>query len=471
MRVHRHPLLFRILLGVLATTTLVSGSSGSGEAAEPGLVRIDVTIGKSPVIEVKEPFNRVSVTDPNIADVFVISPHQILISGKAVGVTSLVLFYPGKTLFFDLVVQNDLVLLRERLRQIAPRDEIQTYPARDAIILQGTVSSEELVSAAAELAAVFSPKGKVVNLLSVRDVKPQQVLIQIQVAEVARSALRELGFSFRLLGNAFQGGAFPGVPFFPPVGLLGEVAGAGGVQSPEFAFSDVANLFFSSPSRNYGGIVRALAERDLLRTLAKPNLVTESGKEASFLSGGEFPFPVAQREQTITVEFKPFGVRLVFLPVVMADGTINLKVEPEVSNLDFSQGVSFAGFEIPVLRKNQAFTNVNLRNGESFAIAGLINNQVRQSVAKIPVLGDIPILGALFRSTRFRNDETELLFIVTATVVTPPPPGSPETPDPATLMELRPEEKEEFTLVPGFPGVGEVVKQPFGTSNLNLQSR
>ena len=473
MRLRRHPLAFRILLGLLVTVAFVSSFRRFGATAEPGLVRIDVTIGKSPVIEVKEPFNRVSVTDPNIADVFVISPTQILISGKAVGVTSLVLFYPRKTLFFDLVVQNDLVLLGERLKQIAPHDEIEAYPARDAIVLQGTVSSEQLITAAAELAAVFSPKGKVVNLLTVRDVKPQQVLIQIQVAEVARRALQELGFSFRLLGSAFQGGAFPGNPFFPALGLLGEVS-QDGVQSPEIAFSDLTNLFFSSPNRDYGGMVRALAERDLLRLLAKPNLVTESGKEASFLSGGEFPYPIAQSGSfagSVTIEFKPFGVRLVFLPVVREDGTITLKVEPEVSALDFANSVVSAGTEVPTIRKNTAFTTVNLRDGESFAIAGLINSEVRQAVAKIPLLGDIPILGTLFRSTRFQNDETELLFLVTVKLVKPSPPGSPATPDPTDLMELRPEEKEEFTLVPGIPGVGKVVERPLGTSNLNPEGR
>ena len=374
MRLRYHSLAFRILLGLVVTMALVSSSRRSGAAAEPGLVRIDVTIGKSPIIEVKEPFNRVSVTDPKIADVFVISPQQILINGKAVGVTSLVLFYPKKTLFFDLVVQNDMALLRERLKQIAPRDEIQAHPARDAVILKGTVSSEELITAAAQVAAVFSPKGKVINLLTVRDVKPQQVLIQIQVAEVARRALRDLGFSFRLLGDTFQGAFFPGQAFFPPLGLVSAV------EDPDVAFSDLTDIFFASPDRDYAGMVRALAERDLLRLLAKPNLVTESGKEASFLSGGEFPYPVQQAGAaagSITIEFKPFGVRLIFLPVVRDDGTINLKVEPEVSALDFSQGLVSAGFEVPTIRKNTAFTTVNLRDGESFAIAGLINNEVR----------------------------------------------------------------------------------------------
>jgi hypothetical protein len=239
---------------------LVISSRRPGVAAEPGLVRIDVKIGKSPLIEVKEAFDRVSVTDPQWKGRRGHLPGALLSTKDSV-------LRPGGT------ERSGPSPRTAQAEQIAPRDAIEAYPARNSIILQGTVSSEELITAAAELAAVFSPKGNVVNLLSLRDVKPQQVLIQIQVAEVARRALNELGFSWRLLGNTFQGGAFPGVPFFP---------------------SELANLFFASPSRDYGGLVRALAERDLFRVLAKPNLVTESGTEASFLAGGEFPYPVSQ---------------------------------------------------------------------------------------------------------------------------------------------------------------------------------
>jgi pilus assembly protein CpaC len=468
MHAKRLSLASRTWPGLVISSALVFGCWLSAAAAEQGLVRIDVTIGKSQVIEVKERFDRVSVTDPSIADVFVITPNQILINGKAVGVTSLVVFYPKKTLFFDLVVQTDIALLQERLKQIAPRDAIEVRPAQNAIILHGAVTSEDLVSSAAEVASVFAFKGKVINLLTVRDVRPQEVMIQVQVAEVSRTALRELGFSARLLGSTFQGGAFPGTPFFPPIGLIGDISDAP-LQSPEIEFSDLANLFFSSPSRKFAGIVRTLAERDLLRTLAKPNLVTESGKKASFLSGGEFPFPVAQAGAaagSITIEFKPFGVGLTFLPVVVDGTRINLAVEPQVSSLDFSQGLVSAGFQVPVVRKNMASTTVNLRDGESFVIAGLINNEVRQAVAKIPLLGDIPILGALFRSTRFRNNESELLFIVAVKLVKAVPPGDPTLPDPTKLMETREEEKDEFTLLPGIPGVGEIVDRPFGRSNL-----
>jgi pilus assembly protein CpaC len=419
----------------------------------------------------------VSVTNPAIADVFVITPNQILVNGKAVGVTSLVVFYPDRTMFFDLVVQTDLALLKERLKAIAPRDDIQVHPAQDAIILNGRVASETMIAGAMEVASVFASKGKVVNLLSLAEVKPQQVLLQVHVAEVARVALKELGFSIRALGSTLQAGAFPGTPFTAPLGLLGEVTKPGfstsvqgtgsalGSRAPDFLFSG-GDFFLSSGPRDYAGIVRALSDRNLARTLAKPNIVTQSGKEAKFLSGGEFPIPVAQQNGAITIEFKEFGIGLLFTPAVVDGETVNLKVRPEVSSLDFAQGLSFGGFRVPAIRKNQAITQVSVKDGESFAIAGLINNDVRQAVQKIPLLGDIPVLGALFRSTRFQNNETELLFLVTVKLVKPAPAGSAATPDPTKLMDLREDEKKEFTLVPGIPGVGEVVERPFGKSNL-----
>jgi len=345
------------------------------------------------------------------------------------------------------------------------------FSAGDGIVLSGSVSSSAVMAMAADLAQAFAPKGKVVNLLSLIDVKPQQVMIQVHVAEVDRVALKELGFSIRALGSTIAAGLFPGNPFALPLGTLGPVTQPGfdtsvvGTSTPDFAFAN-SNFFLSSGSRDYAGVVRALSDRNMFRTLAKPNLVTLSGKEAKFLSGGEFPYPISQEDNTITVQFKEFGIGLIFTPVVVDGENINLKILPEVSSLDFSQGLVSAGFRIPVIRKNQAFTNVSLKDGDSFAIAGLINNEVRQAVAKIPLLGDIPILGALFRSARFQTNETELLFLVSVKLVKPSGPDTAATQDPKRLMELRPDEKKEFTLVPGFPGVGETMDRPFGESNL-----
>lgn len=451
-------------IAILAATLAVFASAGAAVAADPGeqrMVRLEMTIGKAQVVDFKDAFTRVSVTNPNIADVFVISPRQILVNGKAVGTTSLVVFYADRTVFFDVLVNTDVGLLQERLKQIAPNDEIQIYPTQDAIVLSGNVSSSTVADAAVEIASLFAPKGKVVNLVGLTDVKPQQVMLQVQVAEVDRIALRELGFSARLLGKAIEFGIFPGNPFALPLGNLLD----GSAGSPDFNFIG-SNFFISSPDRDYAGVARALAERNLFRTLAKPNLVTQSGKEAKFISGGEFPYPVSTTNNTIGVQFKEFGIGLVFTPVVVDGETINLRVLPEVSSLDFSQGLVSAGFRIPVIRKNQTFTTINIKNGESFGIAGLINNEVRQAVAKIPLLGDIPILGALFRSTRFQAAESELFFLVTVKIVKPEPPGTAATPDPTKLMELRPNETAEFTLLPGIPGIGEVVERPFGQSNL-----
>ena len=446
-----------ILLGMFLVIVLVAGSHLPVLGNQPALVRLDVTIGKSQVLDLQEPFTRVSVTNPAIADVFVVTPNQILINGKAVGNTSLVVFYPAKTVFFDLVVQSDLVLLRERLKQVAPRDEIEAHPAQDAIILTGSVASERTIAGASEVAAVFAPKGKVVNLMSLTDAKPQQVMLQVHVAEVDRAAIKEFGLNFAVKSDNVVGASSPGTPFFGP--LL-----SGAQRAAPFLIPG-ASLFAASNGLpvDFAAAVRALSEKNLLRTLAKPNLVTQSGKPAKFLSGGEFPYPIAQSFNAITIEFKEFGVGLVFTPVVVDGETINLQIRPEVSSLDFSQGLQSAGINIPVIRKNEVSTSISIKDGESFAIAGLINNEVRQSVAKVPLLGDIPILGALFRSTRFQNNETELLFLVTVKLVKPDAPGT--GPDAAKLMNLRPDEKKEFTLVPGIPGVGEVVT-PFGQSNL-----
>jgi pilus assembly protein CpaC len=460
----------RVLAWLLLVAMLATGAMPA-LADEQGVVRLEVTIGKSQVVELKEPFTRVSVTNPAVADVFVVTPNQLLVSGKAVGTTSLVVFYPRKTVFFDIFVQTDLALLRERLKQVAPKDEIDVQTAQESLILTGTSTSEQVMAGAVEVASVFAPKGKVISLLSVSDIRPQQVLLQVHVAEATRQALKELGFSVRALGDTLQAGATPGNAFFPGLGSLGAVTARGladnafGKNTPDFAFPG-SNFFLSTGTRDYAMLVRALAERDLFRTLAKPNLVTHSGREAKFLSGGEFPYPVAQENNRVTIEFKEFGVGILFTPVVVDGDTINLKIRPEVSSLDFSQGLVAAGFAIPVLRKNQAATNISLRDGETFAIAGLVNNEVRQAVAKIPILGDIPILGTLFRSTRFQNNETELLFLVTVKLVKPDPVGSPFTPDAAALFNLREKEKKEFTLVPGIPAVGEIMERPFGQSDL-----
>jgi pilus assembly protein CpaC len=464
------------ILGAAVLTTWVMVGTlhaqvrpAEGQSTSSQVLRFDITIGKSQVVDLKEPFTRVSVTNPAIADIFVVTPNQILINGKAAGVTSLVVFYPDKTLYFDLVVQTDIGLLKERIKAVAPRGEIEVRVAKDTIILNGSVSSEDLVGQVEKVAEIFAPK-KVVNLLKVTDVRNPQVLLQVHVAEVNRKALNELGFSMYGFGNTFIGAAFPGAALLPGIAPFGAITSSGSAAG--FRLSEMATFFLGSRNGNFAGIVRVLAEKDLLRTLAKPNLVTQSGKEAKFLSGGEFPYPVPTSSgvggTTVTIEFKPFGVQLVFTPIVREDQSITLKVAPEVSSLDFSNGLQIQGFNIPIIRSNRAGATLELKDGESFAMAGLINTTVRQQIAKIPYLGDIPILGALFRSTSFQNDETELVFLVTVRLVKPFAPG--DGPDVTKLMDLRESERDPNsginTLVPGIPGVGTVIERPFGEGSL-----
>jgi len=442
---------------------------GESRVSFPGTMRLVLTVGKSELIDLPEPFTRVSVTNPAIADVFVTTPKQVLVNGKAAGVTNLLVFYLERTLHFDLVIQTDIVVLQERLRRFAPRDEIGIQAAGDSIILTGQVSSGELVGQAGQIAEIFAPK-KVVNLLKVGETRPQQVLLQVQVAEVTRTALRQFGFSFISLGSSFQGGAWPGAPLIPAPGVR-PFGTSDVLTDPFFAFSDFSTFFLATAARDFFTIVRVLEQKGLLRTLAKPNLVTVSGKEAKFLSGGEFPYPVPSSvsagSQTISIEFKPFGVQLGFTPIVREDQTISMLISPEVSSLDFTQGLQLQGFSIPVIRSNRVGTSIELKDGESFAIAGLINTEVRQQIAKVPLLGDIPILGALFRSTQFLNNESELVFVVTVRLVKPSPPGG--GPDPRQLMEMRKDESNifGFTLIPGIPRVGDI-ERPIGESNLRV---
>jgi pilus assembly protein CpaC len=413
-----------ILIALLLIAAAV-GTAPGVVAAQQGPVRLEVTIGKSQVVDLKDPFTRVSVTNPGIADVFTISPNQLLLNGKTPGVTSLIVFYPDRTLFFDVVVQTDMALLVERLREIAPRDDIQVQAAQDAIIVRGTVSSEQMIPGAGAVAAAFAPKGKVINLLALAEVKPQQVLLQMHVAEVAREALRELGFSWRALGKTLQGAAFPGFPFFPALGLLGGVQTTSGavqnIRTPEFDFATAnagSGFFLSSAGqRDYAGIAQALARRNALRTLAKPNLITQSGKEAKFISGGEFPFPVAQQNNTVTIEFKEFGVSILFTPVILDGEIINLRVRPEVSTLDFTQGLLIQGFRIPALRTRRMESTVDLRRDRSLIISGLFDDERQRVRTGVPLLMHIPILGQLFSSTSWERHETELVVIVTPEVV------------------------------------------------------
>jgi pilus assembly protein CpaC len=369
--------------------------------------RLELVKGKSLVIDAPILLKRVSLADPEIADALVISPRQLYLTGKAVGTTNLTLWEENGRVFamYDLVVSLDLSRLKEQFHEILPREDIRVTATHDVITLFGNISSTAKLAQALDVAHAFAPK-KVVNLLQVAGV--HQVMLEVRVAEISRSVTKRLGFNFTVQ----SGGTAFGVSQVNRLTTFDDfVTEIGAAINALFRIQTGAITLTS--------FIDALKEHGLVKILAKPTLVTLSGQEAHFLAGGEFPVPVPQRENTVTIEFKTFGVGLSFTPTVLSDQQISLRVAPEVSELDFANAVSFSGFVVPALTTRRASTVIELADGQSFAIAGLLDESVRESISKFPLLGDLPILGALFRSVSFQKSETELVILVTPHLVKP----------------------------------------------------
>ncbi len=376
--------------------------------------KIRLVIGESLVIDSPVQITRLSLAAPEIADAVVLSPRQFYLTAKAVGVTHLTLWDEGDRVMtvFDVAVTPNVTRLKEKLHEILPGEDIQVTATHDVVTLYGHVSSTVHLSQALAIAGAFMPEKpeKVINLLQVAGV--HQVMLEVRIAEMARSVTRRLGFNLAILA----GGSTFGLSLLNNLTSLG----TSGLPS-DIKVSPRVNAItrFHSGDVSVTQFIDALKENGLVKILAEPTLVTLSGQEASFLAGGEFPIPVAQRLDAITVEFKTFGVGLMFTPTVLSDSKISMRVAPEVSQLDFSNAVNFAGFVIPALTTRRAATVIELADGQSLAIAGLLNESVRETISKFPVLGDVPILGALFRSSEFQKNETELIIIVTPHLVKP----------------------------------------------------
>ena len=392
--------------------------ASSAQAPSQGAIRtytpqkLNLTVGKSLVIDTPAAVTRVSLANPEIADTVVISPRQVYLIGKAVGTTNLTLWGGDDRVYsvFDVAVSADLALLKEKLQEILPGENIKVIGAHDSVTLSGEVTSTANLSQAVAITEAFAPK-KVVNLVQVSGV--HQVMLEVRVAEMSRSLARRLGFNFTVVGS---GGDF-GISRIGNLLSSLEISdlAVGGAFSPS-----VNALFrFFKGNTTVTGFIDALKENGLVKILAEPTLVTLSGQEARFLAGGEFPVPVPQEQDTITIEFKQFGVGLSFTPTVLSGDKISMRVAPEVSDLDFTTAVVLSGFVVPGLTTRRASTVIELADGQSFAIAGLLRETVREAVSKFPILGDIPILGVLFRSTSFQKNETELIIIVTPHLVKP----------------------------------------------------
>jgi pilus assembly protein CpaC len=394
-----------------------------------------VMVGKSLLINTTERLRRISLTDPAVAWAQVVTPTQILVHGRSPGEISLLIWDESeRSRSFDLRVDVDVSACAEEEHRVFPDEQITITPSRAAIVLSGHVSTEDVAKRAGELASAYSPK--VVNVLTFGPVGAQEVLLQVKFAEVDRTALTQLGVNFISTGagntiGTITTGQFGG---FGPQ-QLGQNNGGGGTTAGSETINNVLNLFLFRPDINFGAVIQALQTKNLLQILAEPNLIAVNGKEASFLAGGQFPFPIVQPGAgftAVTISFKEFGVRLQFTPVITPNGYIHLKVAPEVSTLDFANALTISGFTVPALSTRRAETEFELQDGQSFVIAGLMDNRVTDIYNKIPGLGDIPILGNFFRSKSLQKSNSELMVLCTVKRISPAsePTVGPKLPQP-----------------------------------------
>ena len=420
-----------------AAQTSTATTSASGQNVTPGAVPLRVMVGKSLLINTTERLKRVSVTDPAVADALVVTPTQVLVNGLAPGEVSLLIWDElERSRSFDLRVDVDITAASEEMHRLFPEEQINVTPSRNAIVVSGHVTTEDVAKHAGALASAYSKN--VVNVLTFGPVGAEEVLLEVKFAEVDRLALTQLGLNLFSTGagntiGAVTTGQFGGTK----TGTINDTTGSSDNPfSSQTTISDVLNLFFFNPQVHLGGVIKALQSKNLLQILAEPNLVAVNGKEASFLAGGEFPFPVVQPGaggiSTVTIQFREFGVRLKFTPVIQPNGSIHLHVIPEVSTLDFANAVTVSGTTIPAISTRKADTEFELQDGQSFVIAGLMDNRVTNLNNKVPWLGDVPILGNFFKSKSAQKSNSELMVLCTVRRVAPSvqAPKGPMNPEP-----------------------------------------
>jgi pilus assembly protein CpaC len=419
-----------VLLPVACLSAQTAAPGGGGLAAQQPIAtaqQIFVTAGRSTIVSTDFDITRISVTNPEVADAVVVRPREILVDGKAAGTISLIVWGTTERIQYDVVVEQPVSPLEQRLHQLFPGEEIQVTTNADAVVLSGRASSTQTMLRIGEIVRAAAPKANVINMLQVPGGSDaQQVMLQVRIAEVNRRALTELGTSF-FTGPTGVGdwigrgttGQFPSVEYTDLE--RNETSDANGDRlglelKGKMEFSDFLNIFLFNTNYNVGSLVRALKATGQFQSLAEPNLIAYNGREASFLAGGEFPVPIVNALGQLTIQFKEFGVRLNFTPTIAGD-LIRLRVRPEVSELDFNNGVTIEGFRIPALQTRRAETEVELRDGQSFAVAGLIDNTAQTDRAAIPLLSQIPIIGNLFKSKAERQERTELLVLITPRLV------------------------------------------------------
>jgi pilus assembly protein CpaC len=411
---------------VPAVKAVQTTSAGSVEEGHPSPARdLFVTVGKSLVVDSPVNIQRVSVANGDLAEALAVNPREVLVNGKVAGETSMIIWQQGgNRLFFDLTVRPSSAkasAVQQEIDRELPGQGIKVSYENETVFLHGTVKD---LTSADRAVAIASSLGKTINLLRV-DVPPteSQVLLKVRFYDVDRTATQSLGMNLFSTGATNTIGTVSTQQFSPP-GVTPEPG-----QPTTLSLSNLLNVFLFRPDLNLGATIEALEAHNLLQTLAEPNVLAINGKTASFLAGGEFPYPTLQGGGgglgQVTIQFKEFGIRLNFTPIITPRGTIRLRVMPEVSSLDFANGLVFEGFTIPALDTRRIETEIELEEGQSFAIGGLLDNTLQQTLNRIPGLANIPLLGKIFQSRTLTKSNSELLVVVTPQLVRPIPKGQP----------------------------------------------
>jgi len=407
---------FRGALGVLGV--LLAAISGSGQSAED----LRLTVGKSVVIDYPSDIRQISTSSPDIVDAAPVTTREILLHGKGLGNATLVVWSKtGERTFYNVTVELNLDSLRKVLKDTFPNEQIVPESSRESLSLNGVISSKEVGDRAVALAGPFA-KNVVNNLQLGTPPVEKQILLRVKFAELDRSVAEQYGINWFA-----QPGQTTLYTSTQQSGINTTTNSGPGAQNV-LSIGSALNIFAFNPKLNLGAFIQALQSENILQILAEPNLMTTNGKEAYFLVGGEFPVPVLQgggNAGAVTIQFREFGIRLRFTPVVTGNGTIKLHLSQEVSTLDAANGVTFNGFAIPAIATRRTESDVELGEGQSFAVSGLLDNRDTEAFSKLPFLSSIPVLGTLFKSKTLKKNRTDLILLVTPEVTTPLGPNDP----------------------------------------------
>ena len=449
----------RASLSLILSLVLVAPVGAQAPAGGMTIEDLRVVVSKSLVIDYPADINRISTSNPEVVDAVPATSREFLLHGKGHGAATVVVWAKnGMRTMYNVTVEHNVDPIRGLLKAAFPNENVQIQSGRDSVALTGVVSSKEVAD---RIIAVATPLAKnVVNNLAVANPGvSKQVILRVRFAELNRTAISQFGVNLVStgLGNTIGSVSTQQFSATRASNLTGTIPGGLAGATSTFGVTDALNIFAFRPDLNLAGFLRALENQGLLQILAEPNLVTTNGREASFLAGGEFPVPVLQgggNAGAVTIQFREFGIRLNFLPQITENSTIKLYVKPEVSTIDLANAVTLSGFTIPALATKRMETNIELGAGQSFVIAGLMDDRVNETFNKLPGLANIPVLGALFRSRALNRTKQELVVIVTPELASPLNPGD-KKPEPTWIKEflpqLNPGDPTGLELVPGRP--------------------